>query len=541
MPPWLLNPPRIVESWRNDVLKFEGHTSYIMAIIFSPDDKLLGTCSLDGTARVWDTTDASCSLKVSHDKPKSYPGAMAFSSDSSKVAVAYRKHDEKTLKNVVVEIYSMKTGTSLRMMQCPGLLSHRMHLAVAFAVDDHHNATVMAVADVDYVQVWRSVKDSNILIQVWTSHFPKRGGRAPMRVDLSQDASLLCCSRTLDDNVREKLSINVLDPKIGAVTSRHDQDETSSMNISGRTLVCRMDRERRGSGAVCLRSFEVETPGASTHVLDCYGVWREFSLANAKDRVAFNTTDSCTVYLEAIPESKRVGRLMQRPCMRRVAVAPRGNLVADWTDGCLTVLDTKGLVTQRIEPGFDSMEGLWCLTISPDCRYIALGHDGGVTIWNIETEQRTQYNEMEQSFGLAFSNDNESLACVGRSDFSVWNLESKRKLLSTARPDELHLRPQMDIRVEFSADGQDLLVCCGRFHIATATWTTLPMFGKEVDLSSDFWSLHAQWVQFDGEDLMWIPEDYRANNLAGDARGTTVALGQEDGSVMVLAFDPSML
>jgi WD40 repeat protein len=89
MPPWLLNPPRIETSWRGDVLKLEGHTSNIMAITFSPDDKLLGTCSLDGTARVWDTTDASCSLTVSYDRTEYCAVAIAFSLDNSKVAVAY--------------------------------------------------------------------------------------------------------------------------------------------------------------------------------------------------------------------------------------------------------------------------------------------------------------------------------------------------------------------------------------------------------------------------------------------------------------------
>jgi WD40 repeat protein len=62
MPSWLLNPPKIGGSWRSDVLKLEGHTDVITAIAFSPDGKLLGTCSEDGTARVWDTNDASCLL-----------------------------------------------------------------------------------------------------------------------------------------------------------------------------------------------------------------------------------------------------------------------------------------------------------------------------------------------------------------------------------------------------------------------------------------------------------------------------------------------
>jgi WD40 repeat protein len=248
------------------------------------------------------------------------------------------------------------------------------------------------------------------------------------------------------------------------------------------------------------------------------------------------------VYVETIPESNSVGRQIKWLNRRTVAVAPRGNLVADWNDGCLTVLDTKGLVTQTIMANF---EGVRCLAISPDCRYIALGHDEGATVWNIETGQHSQYNGIKYQVELAFSDDNKMLACVTVSDISVWDLESQRMLSSTAVRDGPQSRRRRR-RLEFSADGQDLLTRGDRFHIATATLTKRPesttssVFGKEVDLSGKPWNF--EWVQFDGEDLLWIPDEYRpSDEERRAARGNTVALAQEDGSAMVLAFDLSML
>ena len=55
------------------MLKLEGHTSFTRAIAFSPDGKLLGTCSEDGTVRVWDTTDATCLLTASLHEPSLRP------------------------------------------------------------------------------------------------------------------------------------------------------------------------------------------------------------------------------------------------------------------------------------------------------------------------------------------------------------------------------------------------------------------------------------------------------------------------------------
>lgn len=557
MPLWLLSPPRIEKSWRSDVLKLDGHTNHIMAITFSPDDKLLGTSSLDGTARVWDTTDASCSLTVSYDRRDYYPDAIAFSSDNSKIAVAYMHYQRDIPAKVSVTTYNTKTGTLLRMMQCPELLSDELRLAVAFENDAHdHEAIVAVVAGMKQVQVWRSVNDSNILVQAWTSHFANQEGY-PINVCISQDASLLCFSGCLDENDPGESSISVLDPKTGAVTSKHGRGkETGGMTFSKRTLVYQMTQggHAPGSPFLSLRGFDVEIPGAFTHVLDHYEYWQTFSLANAKNRVAFNPIDHYTVYVEAISVNKRVGRQMQAPPYKRqVAVAPRGDRVADWNSatGCL-MLDIKGLVTQTIMPDADDGQRYlqWprCLTISPDCQYIAFGLCDGVTVWNVETGQHSQYNEFKNQFILAFSNDNGSLAGAAVSDIndfssiSVWDLGSQRMLSSM----DLPWRPHAFDRLEFSADGQDLLTHCFRFHIATKTLTTHPestkssIFGKEIGLTGELSSL--EWVQFGGEDLLWIPQEYRPDWERRHARGNTVALGQEDGSVMILRFsDPSVI
>jgi WD40 repeat protein len=538
MPLWLLSPPKVEGSWHGDKLKLEGHTAYTIAMSFSLDDKILGTCSQDGTTRLWDTTDASCSLTVSHGNGNYCPQAIAFSSDTSKFAVAYTHFENRPPVNFEVTIYQTKTGTVLRTTRCSELLCNQLCLAVAFKEADHdHDAIVAVVGDMDQVQVWRSVNDSNILLRSWTSRFPRRKTRSTIHVAISQDASL-CCSGVLVESGHS--SISVLGSKTGAVISRHERDKwLSGMSFSGSTLVCQM---QQAGDILCLslEGFDVQTPGPFTHLVECHGYWGRFSLANGKDRVAFSARSNYTVHVEKIPESKTVGRRTQGLFRRQVVVAPRGDLVADWNDGCLTMLDTKGLVTQTITLNVDDKDMRFftvrCLTISPDCQHIAVGFIEGVAVWSIKNGQLLQYDDIKCQYGLAFSSDNRTLACVNDHETSLWDLESSElKLLSTL---DLDLEDFYNRRLEFSADGQALLTRRSRFHIATKTWTTEPV-GKEVSSAGKPTSL--EWVQFDGEDLLWIPDAYRADFERRDARGGTVALGQEDGSVMVLNFDPSML
>jgi WD40 repeat protein len=538
MPSWLLTPPKMEGTWPSDAFRFEGHTSYITAIAFSPDDKLLGTCSLDGTTRIWDTIDASCSLMVSYDGPcslmvthdehKHFPDAIAFSSDSSKFAVAYVKKGSP-IKVVV----TTRTGTSLRTMQLPRLWSDALCLAVALEDD----AVVLIAADKDEVQVWRSVNDSKNLIRHWTPHLPNFKGLFRGHVCISRDASLIFCSVYLGSKNPGTSSISVLDTKPQVVISSHvlENKAFSTISFSGAVPVYRTyDSETRCS---TVRSLDFEHQCESTHLFECASSWVKFSLANARDRVAFNRSASYTVHVEAISKNKPVGERMKASYDRQVTVAPRGNLVVDWDIGRLKVLDTNGLVTKETMLDVDVQGGVYT-TISPDCQHFAFGHVKGITVLNIESGEISGYDEIEDSDFLTFSDDNGLMATRKRGShlLSVWDLDSKQMLLEADLP-------YFD-RLEFSADGKDLITEDGRFHLATVTWTTLEStspssFGKDVSLIQ--YHPQQEWVQFDDEDLLWIPDEYRSHSPGSDARGGTVALGQNDGSVLIMEFsDPSV-
>jgi WD40 repeat protein len=540
MPSWLLTPPKIEGTWRSDVLKFEGHTMPIRAIAFSPDDRLLGTCSRDGTTRIWDTIDASCSLIIPHDENNYLSDAIAFSSGSSKVAVAYSERDYPG--NVTVMIHSTRTGISLRTMQCPGPWSSVLRPAIAFEDDE----IVLVAADEDRVQVLRSVNDSNTLIRHWTPHFPKHEAAQSHCVCISQDASLIWYSvysgnEKADGSSINGSSISFLDPKSRVVTSECVLKENilGIANFSGAAPVYRVFDY--GTSCSSVRSLDVDHHGESTHLFECAdGSWNQFSLATARDRVAFNLPEDFIIHVKSISESKMVGELMEASFGRQVTVAPRGNLVANWDDGSLTVFTTQGLVVKKTTVlDFDFNDTIYepkSLMISPDCQYVALEQDEGTTVWNIETEEISEYNMIKKTRLLAFSNDNQLMATRKSESLllGLWDLKSDRMLLETNLPDFR--------RLKFSADGRELVTDCGRFHIATAMWTTSDAtdsssLGKDVNFVR--YSYVTEWIQFDDKDLLWIPDEYRTDSR--DAQGGTVALGQNDGSVLIMMFsDPSV-
>lgn len=634
MPYWLLDPPRIEESRRSDTLVLRGYRSPLEAIAFSHDDKLLGTCALDGTVSIWDTTDANCLLAVCHDEHDYYPNAIAFSSDNSKIAVAWLSaeilqkehfHDEfKTWNKTVVfkavremqqrdrsrantapserpalgvtitdlstnfmdpfhyshpasyqpkhpalrvpdivavfvAIYNTKTGTLLRKMQRPGPMSGRLHLAVAFE-DDHGGNVSLALSGSDQIQVWRSVDDSDILIRAWGSRFPTQSKEVQINIGISQDASLLCCSGFLDKNDPWWPSIRVLDARTGDVISRHSRIEAyrvGGVNVAGIAPVCQVRRGARDltptrSGLMIL---DVKHPNESTHLCEFTGTWGRFSLANAKDRVAFNPTGDDTVYVEAISNKRFGERRLQQPRTRQVAVAPGENLVADWHDGHLDLLDTQGVLEKRLRLDVEESLGRdLCLALSPDCQYIAVGYEKGTTVLNIGTGKLSHYYgiqgypvEKPETYVQCFSSDNRLLASAKDGRLSLWDLDSETKLASRDLFFSwLETRRLRKLRI--SADGKIMFIDGQGHDIAAAISNTESSITRDV---SEYISLSdsaegpkgsspSDWVQLNAANLMWIPPEYRPyDRRHADAQGHTVALGQEDGSVLILKFtDP---
>ena len=416
-------------------------------------------------------------------------------------------------------------------------------LAVAF---QNRDDIVLAVRYSDELQIWRTENDSNGLIHSSTSHIqvPARSvvliGTA---VAIFRDASLVCCLESLNES--DNASITVLNLKTGAVLCIHDCNIAGLIKFSGSDLMYEGKADSSHTDIRVLRSHNVET-GETSRICDLRDyAWMPFGLSHAKDRLASSRHSTSTVYMEALSHIQRHGDMSEKPRRQhliRLATTPKGDSVVIVRENRLEILDTRGLVQKIFPLDIDINVGDICgLSISPDSKHVALGLAEETVVWNVETDSCLRYHGMKCLLLQCFSNDSRSMACEDRSDINLWSLEPEQKLLlQTRKPRDRFLR-----YLRFSPDGEALITDRGRLHVASATWTSerTPVTDKkEVTLAgsqpSGPWP--EEWIRFDDEDLLWIPEEYRSWPTCCDAQGGTVALGQKDGSVMILVFsDPS--
>ena len=112
-----------------------GHSSWVRAVVWSPDGRHILTGSGDGTARVWDATTGDNTLTLTHTDPVS---AVAWSSDGHHILTA---SVDRTAR-----IWDATTGDNTL------TLTHTDWVrAVAWSSDGHH---ILTASDNDTARIW---------------------------------------------------------------------------------------------------------------------------------------------------------------------------------------------------------------------------------------------------------------------------------------------------------------------------------------------------------------------------------------------------
>ena len=129
-----------------EVAALKGHKTYVDRIVFSPDGKLVGTVSADGT-KIWD-----CNNWKERTSWTGIKGLVAFSPDNRLLAVASAVEPVRNPDASALKLFDVDTGKEVRSMKRQQWVALYWHTCVAFSPDGKTLATGLGFSP--HVQLW---------------------------------------------------------------------------------------------------------------------------------------------------------------------------------------------------------------------------------------------------------------------------------------------------------------------------------------------------------------------------------------------------
>ena len=545
----------MAENWDACLRTLEGHGSSVYSVTWSHDSTRLASAARDGTVKIWDPATGQCLLTLKglfvSGPDHRWVNSVAWSHNSTRLA--------SSLGGKAVKILDPTTG------QCLALLEgHRNRVySVAWS---HDSARLASVSADKTVKIWDTA-----------------GGQCLMTLEghnrWDGTAALPCEPKHLTlelpdqmaesrESTKVKQSYGRKSGWVNSVAWSHDSARLASVSDgsrikiwnsatgqclkeivdSGNTVAWSHDSTRLASAGM-IRIWDPETGRRVLEIVDRgnhsnSAEWSHDStrLASACKDKMINIWDPATgQHLSMLKGHARlVNSVAWSHNSTRLASASDDGTIKIWdpaTSGCQSTAED-GPIAKDPSAFEGSRHWINSVAWSPDATRIASGSEDGKTkIWDGATGRclLTIENRGGAVEAVAWSRDSTRLATASISSsgnpVNVWDpttgklcfsLEGRRDLASTLEGYDV----VDNIQYGHRSPTPPLKAGDARPESPSRPVTSL---AASYSVSSD-----NVWITYRGENLLWLPPEYRPTRFA--VSGTSVALGCSSGNVLGLTF-----
>ncbi|KAJ5908983.1 hypothetical protein N7495_001665 [Penicillium taxi] len=474
--------PAVKDSWSLSLQTLEGHSDSVTSVAFSPDGLTLASGSWDNTIKLWDT--ATGTQRQTLEDHSHFVVSVAFSPDG--LTLASGSWDN------TIKLWDTATGTQRQTLE-----GHSDSVtSVAFSPD---GLTLASGSWDNTIKLWDTATGTQRQTLEDHSHWVTSVAFSPDGLTLASGSW---------DN-----TIKLWDTATG--TQRQTLEDHShwvtsvAFSPDGLTLAS-------GSWDNTIKLWDTAT-GTQRQTLEDHSHWVTsvafspdgLTLASGSDDNTIKLWDTATGTQRQTLEG-HLGRVTS------VAFSPDGLTLASGSDDNTIKLWDTATGTQRQTLEGHSNCGT-SVAFSPDGLTLASGSwDNTIKLWDTATgtQRQTLEGHSDSVTSVAFSPDGLTLAS-GSDDNTI-------KLWDTATGTQRQT-------LEGHSSG-----------INSSVFSTYP--GELLEKAPETFqiSLSSNWVSFRGENILWLPDEYRSFSCQA-VKNATLALGFRDGRVLITGFHTHIL
>jgi hypothetical protein len=378
-PGWLIQPPVTAQTWHTDASRLEAK-GFFEAMVFSPDDKYIATCSDDGTVRVWDSETGVCLSTWDASQEHEHWVAVAFSSCNS-LAKASFSGVKRTLNIVTFQSIELR---DTKEVTCTTLDGYEAKLA--FSPSDHdvlYTAVGRRTNDTFTLDLWRLAIGAGTMECIWSRPVSVSQFRV---FGIFVELGLVACCPNDSDNLdlldldsgapMRKLKLTSIPVHIGPCTT-HGTD----------LIVALSDYERRPYPHE-LHCFNVQT--GQRHLVESSSEHYEtFAMAHRGSKLVLAWSIDKPTEVRNISQDAATRSMPGQDAVLNLTLSADGEtLLVVYLDHFEVQMLRGGIVFTR--------QAIWSSIYGPK---ISLSHDGafiaartctvkgtpGITLWHIDT------------------------------------------------------------------------------------------------------------------------------------------------------------